>query len=196
MKGMENKHAKQQGIGLIIIILVLAFMATVGVALMTVTDIGNKVSGNVRWQEEAFNAAETGFDAAWAQLEDLFSSGGWTSFDGLYLTEPTGIDDPTYAHPESLLYYFRRLTDAELFYTFEQNGIDQNTTGVLFFKEPYILTGGGDMDLRYTYTVFMVDDEKGLNTSDATDVLLVCIGTAGTGNNLITARIEALVAIE
>ena len=196
MKGMGNKHEKQKGIGLIIIIMVLAFLATVGVALMTVTDVGNKVSGNVRWQEEAFNAAETGFDAAWAQLEDLFSSGGWTSFDGLYLTEPAGIDIPDYANPDSQLYYFRRLTDAELFNTFELNGIDQNTTGVLFFKEPYILTGGGDMDLRYTYTVFLVDDEKGLPTSDATDVLLVCIGTAGTGNNLITARIEAVVAIE
>jgi hypothetical protein len=36
----------------------------------------------------------------------------------------------------------------------------------------------------------------GLNISDATDVLLVCIGTAGTGNNMVTARVEAVIGIE
>lgn len=193
-----NTHSfdREKGIGLIIIILVLAFMASVGVALLMVTDIGKKVSGNIRWQEEAFNAAETGFDAAWALLENSFTAGGWTSFDGQYLNVPAGIDDPDITKPESQQHYFRRLTDREMLALFATNGIDQATTGVLFFQEPYILTAAGSLDPRYTYTVFLIDDEVGLNMTDATDVLLVCIGTAGTGNNMVTARVEAVIAIE
>ncbi len=187
---------RENGIGLIIIILVLAFLASVGTALLTVTDIGKKVSGNIRWQEEAFNAAETGFDTAWAMLENAFTAGGWTSFDGQYLNVPAGIDDPDITKAVSQQYYFRRLTDRELLNVFVTNNIDQNTTGMLFYSEPYILTAGGSLDPLYTYTVFLIDDEVGMNLTDATDVLIVCIGTAGTGNNMVTARVEALIAIE
>jgi len=197
MKGSAHKTQKhEQGIGLIIVILVLSFLAAVGMALMTVTGSGTRVSGNLRWQEQAYNAAETGFDAAWALLENYFTVGGWSSFEGHYLTVPNGIDDPNITNPNSQQHYFRRLTDAELLYLFEQNGIDQTTNGVLFFKEPYILDASGGMDNRFTYTAFMIDDEVGLNTSDATDVLVVCIGTAGTGNNVVTARLEVMLAIE
>ena len=95
MKGSAHEAKKnEQGIGLIIVILVLSFLAAVGMALMTVTSSGNRVSGNMRWQEQAYNAAETGFDAAWALLENYFTVGGWSSFEGHYLTIPTGIDDP------------------------------------------------------------------------------------------------------
>ena len=191
-----SRSDREKGIGLIIVILVLAFLASVGTALLTVTDIGNKVAGNIRWQEEAFNAAETGFDAAWALLENSFTAGGWTSFDGQYLNQPVGIDDPDITKAESLQYYFRRLTDRELLAVFAANGINQTTTGMLYFHEPYILNAGGSMDTRYTYTVFLIDDEIGLNITDATDVLLVCIGTAGTGNNMVTARVEAVIGIE
>jgi hypothetical protein len=196
LRDQDSQNNRERGIGLIIIIMVLAFMASIGVALLTITDMGNKVSGNLRWQEEAFNAAETGFDAAWAQLENAFTSGGWTTFDGYYLTEPVGIDNPDFSDPDSQLHYFRRRTDDEILYLFEQNGIDQNTTGILFYHEPYILAPDGSMDMQYTYTVFMIDDEEGMNTSDATDVLLVCIGTAGTGSNMVTARIEVMIAID
>jgi hypothetical protein len=193
---IRSRYDRESGIGLIIVILVLAFLASVGIALLTTTDIGNRVSGNIRWQEEAFNAAETGFDAAWALLENSFTAGGWTSFDGQYLNQPAGIDDPDITKPQSQQYYFRRLTDRELLATFASNGIDQTTTGMLFYHEPYILDAGGSMDTRYTYTVFLIDDEVGLNITDATDVLLVCIGTAGTGNNMVTARVEAVIGIE
>jgi hypothetical protein len=197
MKGSAHEAKKnEQGIGLIIVILVLSFLASVGMALMTVTSSGNRVSGNMRWQEQAYNAAETGFDAAWAMLENYFTVGGWSSFEGHYLTIPDGIDDPDIRNPNSQQNYFRRLTDEELIYLFEQNGIDETTNGVLFFKEPYILDQGGNMDNRFTYTVFMIDDEVAFNTSDATDVLVVCIGMAGPPNNEVTARIEVVLAIE
>ncbi len=197
MQGTTHKFKRQeQGIGLIIVILVISFLAVVGMALMTITSSGNRVSGNLRWQEQAYNAAETGFDAAWALLENYFTVGGWSSFDGHYLTVPNGIDDPDIRNPNSQQNYFRRLTDEELLYLFQQNGIDQTTNGVLYFNEPYIQDASGNMDNRFTYTVFMIDDEVGLNTSDATDVLVVCVGTAGTGNNMVTARIEVVLAIE
>jgi hypothetical protein len=192
----RSPDRRDRGIGLIVIILVLAFMAGVGLMLVTVTASGTRVAGNLRWQEEAYNAAETGFDAAWAVLENAFTVGGWTSFEGHYLKDPTGIDDPDLRHPESQQHYFRRLTDEELLNVFTDNSIDQTTNGVLFFREPYVLDSGGAMDPRFTYTAFLLDDEVGLNTTDATDVLLVCIGTAGEGNNLVTSRIEVMLAIE
>lgn len=196
MSEHTSAQQRESGIGLIVVILVMAFLASVGLAVITVTGIGNTVSGNMRWQEEAFNAAETGFDAAWAQLENAFTTGAWTSFDGRNLALPEGIDDPDLTNTNSQLHYFRRLKDDELLDLFVTNGIDQNTNGVLFFREPYIQLPGGGMDTRYTYTVFLIDDEVGLPISDATDILLVCIGTAGTGNNVVTSRLEVLIAIE
>ncbi|MFQ6038086.1 MAG: PilX N-terminal domain-containing pilus assembly protein, partial [Candidatus Aminicenantales bacterium] len=81
----------ERGSGLIVVILVMAFLVSVGVALITVTGIGSRVTGNVRAQQQAFNAAEAGFDAAWIAIEDAFLNETWTSFDGHYLTEPAGI---------------------------------------------------------------------------------------------------------
>ncbi len=191
----QRQHEK--GIGLIIIIMVLAFLLVVGLAVVTTTGTGSRIAGNLRWQEEAFNAAEAGFDIAWGALDDMFSfGGGWTSFEGHYLQEPLGIDVPDINDPNSQAFYFRRLTDAALLYLFEQNSIDENTNGVLFYKQLYILTQEGSDDIRYTYTVFLIDDEVGMATSDPSDVLMVCIGTAGVGNTLTTARLEVLIAIE
>lgn len=56
---------------MMIVILVLAFMLTVGVAVLAVTTSGPKVSASMRYQEEAFNAAEAGFDAARMSIDDF-----------------------------------------------------------------------------------------------------------------------------
>jgi len=184
-------HGEEKGSGLIVVILVMAFLVTVGIAVITVTGIGSRVAGNVRAQQQAFNVAEAGFDAAWVAVEDFFLDQSWTSFDGHYLVDPTGIDLPLDAS------YFRKLTDRELL-----NLLDVNDDGtpdydnVIFFKQEFIPAQGGGTDSRYTYTAFLIDDERGGGGSDPIDALLVCIGTAGTGSTMTTSRIEVVLAVE
>jgi hypothetical protein len=187
----QKEVAKQKGSGLIVVILVMAFLVSVGVALITVTSIGSRVTGNVRAQQEAFNAAEAGFDVAWIAIEDFFLNHAWTSFDGRYLTEPAGIDIPLDAN------YFRYLTDQELLNVLDQDG-DGNPdySNVILFKVEFIPASGGGTDPRYTYTAFLIDDEAAGGMSDHGDALLICIGTAGTGPRMSTSRLEILLAVE
>ena len=59
-----------------------------------------------------FDAAEAGFNAAWAALNDGFNSGVYMSFAGLYRSTfngAEGLDDPTQP-----LAYFRNLTDEQI----------------------------------------------------------------------------------
>ena len=182
---------KEKGSGLIVVILVMAFLVTVGIAVITVTGVGSRVAGNVRAQHQAFNSAEAGFDAAWIAIEDFFLDEAWTSFDGHYLVDPTGIDLPLDVN------YFRKLTDLELLALLDPN--DDGTPDyapVIFFKQEFIPAQGGGTDPRYTYTAFLIDDERGGGTSDPLDALLVCIGTAGTGSTMTTSRIEAVLAVD
>jgi hypothetical protein len=187
----QGNPGQEKGSGLIVVILVMAFLVTVGIAVITVTGIGSRVAGNVRAQHNAFNAAEAGFDAAWIAVEDFFLDESWTSFDGHYLVDPSGIDIPVDVN------YFRKLTDQELL-----NLLDSNSDGtpdynnIIFFKQEFIPAQGGGTDPRYTYTAFLIDDERGAGTSDPGDALLVCIGTAGTGSTMTTSRIEVVLAIE
>lgn len=187
----QKEAAKQKGSGLIVVILVMTFLVTVGVSLITVTSIGSRVTGNVRAQQEAFNAAEAGFDVAWIAVEDFFLNHAWTSFDGRYLTEPAGIDIPLDVN------YFRYLTDQELLNVLDQDG-DGNPdySNVIFFKVEYISTAAGGTDPRYTYTAFLIDDEAAGGMSNHGDALLICIGTAGTGPRMSTSRLEILLAVE
>lgn len=187
----QKKTAKPKGSGLIVVILVMAFLVSVGVALITVTSIGSRVTGNVRSQQEAFNAAEAGFDMAWIAIEDFFLNHAWTSFDGRYLTEPTGIDLPLDAN------YFRYMTDQDLLNALDQNG-DGNPdySNVIFYKVEYVPASGGGTDPRYTYTAFLIDDEAAGGIPNHGDALLVCIGTAGTGQRMSTSRLEILLAVE
>ncbi len=180
----------QRGFGIVIVILVLAFLLSIGLVLLTVTATGPKVAGNVRWQEEAFSAAEAGFDAAYELLESNFS-GFWTSFDTHYLEEPTGIDDPLSTE------YFRKKTDEELLNmlgNFETGSA--NYTNILFYKTEYINISGTGMDTRHTYTVFLIDDEAGAPSSDPGDALLVCIGCVELGGSLVTTRLEIELALQ
>lgn len=181
----------ERGSGLIVIIVVIAFLLTVGVVVVTVTSTGPKVSGNVRNQEEAFNAAEAGFDASRIQMENLFSDVIWVSFDTHYLEKPTGIDVPTLGGAFNPL-YFRSLSDEELL-----GLIDPNDT--IFFQQPFTKTSTGVDDLRYTYTTFLINDEAGasLGASDPNDVLLVTIGVVRTGTRVLaTSRLEIVLAVQ
>lgn len=181
----------ERGSGLIVVILVMAFLVSVGVALITVTGIGSRVTGNVRAQQQAFNAAEAGFDAAWIAIEDAFLNETWTSFDGHYLTEPAGIDLPLDDN------YFRKLTDQDLLNLLDQDADGTaDSSNVVFFKQEFIPAQGGGTDPRYTYTAFLIDDEAGGATPDPGDALLVCIGTAGTGRRMSTVRLEITLAVE
>jgi len=71
----------EKGVGLIVVILVLSFMMSVGLVLITTTSTGPEVAGNIRDQQQAFNAAEAGFDNTWLTIDGYFVEGGWTSFD-------------------------------------------------------------------------------------------------------------------
>ena len=180
-----------RGMGLIVVILVLAFMLSVGILLVTITGTGSKVTGNIRWQEQAFNAAEAGFDSAYLAIEDFFAGASWTSFDGHYLIDPAGIDIPLDAA------YFRKKTDAEIFDLLDPTGDGiSDYDNVIFYKTPYIPDGAGGFDNRYTYTVFLIDDEKGGGAPDPGDALMVCIGAVQLGDTLITSRVEVELVIE
>jgi hypothetical protein len=186
--GIQNR----KGSALIVVILVLAFMLGTGMMLMTVTSTGSQTAGNIRTHQEAFNAAEAGFDAAWLAIDKAFADSEWTNFDGHYMTEPSGIDLPYSVN------YFRRLTDDEL-----MNYIDPDEDGnpdaanVIFCRQPFITRTDGTLDTDFTYTAFLIDDEAlaGL-TADAADAMLVCIGIAGRGSNRTTSRLEIELVIE
>lgn len=173
------------------VIVVLAFLLSIGITLITITSTGPKVSANIRSQDQAFNAAEAGFDAAWLAIEDNFANETWVSFEGHYLRDPMGIDLPQDDN------YFRKKTDLEILTMLDPNNDGQpDVDNVLFFKQPYIRRDDGSFDPNYTYTVFLIDDEAGGGVADPTDVLLVCIGVIGQGANLTTARIEVELAVE
>lgn len=186
------QHTRQErGAGIIVVILVMTFLLGIGLVLLTVTSTGSKVAGNIRTQQQAFNAAEAGFDSAWIAIENSFVSEVWTSFDGHYLTEPSGIDIPI---SDS---YFRKLTDQELLNLIDPEGDGTpNVANVIFCRQIYVPAEGGGLNPRFTYTAFLIDDEAGGGTPDATDALLVCIGSVGTGRNMTSTRLEIELAVE
>ena len=191
LKSQFLVSGREKGMALIIVILVLAFLQIVGLVLLRVTATGPKVAGNIRIQQQAYNAAEAGFDICWTEIEEFFSLGEWAHFDGHYLSQPDGIADPQSNN------YFRRLTDIELL-----NLIDPDWDGtsdlstVLYCRQPYALTQGEDLDTRFGYTVFLIDDEAGSGIPDPNDAILVCIGSAEIGTSIITSRLEIELVLE
>jgi hypothetical protein len=183
-----SKHEK--GMALIIVVIVLAFLQVIGLVLLQVTGTGPKIAGNIRAQQQAYNAAEAGFDVAWTNIEEYFGYGDWANFDGHYVVEPSGIDNPQSDN------YFRKLTDIELL-----NLIDSDRDGiadlqnVIFCRQTYVQTEGSP-DNRYRYTVFLIDDEAGGGTPDPTDAILVCIGSVEIGTTIATTRLEIELVIE
>jgi len=166
MSTRVRSHGRERGSGLIIIILIVAFMLAVGMVLLTVTGTSPQVSDSMRLQGLAFDAAEAGFNAAWVALNDSFNSTVWTSFAGHYRTTyngADGLDDPTV--PGS---YFRSLTDEQIVADCAANP-DPNT--IIFNSEPLAT------DPRCSFTVFLVNDEppNTIGTND-NDAILLCIG--------------------
>ncbi len=175
-------HARK-GIGLIIVIMILAFLLSVGMVLITTTSTGTQVAANIRWQQEAFNAAEAGFDAAWLLIDEHFAENMWTSFEGHLLQEPAGIDDPLEPN------YFRRLSNEQVL-----DAIGDFQAGIPNFEQ--IVFYRHDYRPGLSYTVFLIDDEGLGEIPDPSDALLVCIGVAQSGDQLTTSRIEVALAAD
>ncbi len=190
IKGQLPASKREKGMALIIVVIVLAFLQVVGLVLLQVTGTGPKVARNILIQQQAYNAAEAGFDVAWINIEGNFGMGQWAHFGGHYVIQPSGIDDPQSDN------YFRRLGDIELL-----NLIDPDRDGtadlenVIFCRQTYVQTESGP-DNRYRYTVFLIDDEAGGGISDPTDAILVCIGSVEIGNTITTTRLEIELVLE
>jgi hypothetical protein len=179
----STRILKERGVGLIILIMVTAFLLAIGVLLVFVTGTGPEVAGNIRAQERAFNAAEAGFDAAWRFLNENIIGGSVMDFSALYRTTydgQPGLDDPVSD------FYFRKRTDQELV----ADVIKSHTipTDALFVDEAL------ENDPSLAYTVFIINNEAmfGVTPNDR-DCLLVCIGRAGRDT---FARIEVQIEIQ
>jgi hypothetical protein len=183
----RQRSGKDRGVTLIILVIVIAFLLAVGILVLYITGTGPEVAGNLRLQEQAFNAAEAGFDNAWTLMEGGFVGAGWTDFDGHYITTPALISDPEESNPD----YFRKLTDEEIL-----AAINPSDPNMIFYKVPYVTTSSGILDVRYTYTAFLIDDEAGGGDPDPFDAILVCIGTVQTGNVMTTARLEIELGVQ
>lgn len=178
-----HRRNEERGVGLIILIMVTAFLLAVGVLLVFITGTGPEVAGNIRMQERAFNAAEAGFDAAWRFLNENILGGSVADFSSLYRTTfegSPGLDDPNSD------YYFRKRTDEELV----ADVIKSHTFpyDALFADEPM------PNDPSLAYTVFIINDEAmpGVTQNDR-DCIMVCIGRAGRNTH---ARIEVEIEIQ
>ena len=188
---------RERGAGLFIVILIAAGLAAIGLTLLTLTSMGPKISGGMRTQEEAFNAAEAGFNAARVAIGDNFAVGGWTSFVGHYLTQPSFLDRPFVSSTVNAD-YFRRKTDEELLLAFdpEKDGTP-NYSPFIYFQQTFTLDESGGTDLRLAYTAFLIDDEAGGGTPDPQDALLVVIGVVRAGTRILaTTRLEIVLAFE
>ncbi len=197
LQGSDKGLKREKGVGLIVVIMILAFMLSVGLVLIKTTTTGKKVSANIRYQHQAFNAAEAGFESAKMAIDSFFANSTWINFDGWTLTQPDNIDLPSIDGTTINPNYFRCLTDIQILHKLDENSDGSpDYSNVLFFKWPYILDKSGDLDPRFTYTVFLIDDEASGGTPNSSDVLMVCIGSAGTGSNMTTSRLEIEIAIE
>jgi len=194
---MNSSRRREQGSVLIVVIMVVALLIGIGIPLVTLTSMSPKVAGTMRYHEEAFNAAEAGFDAARLLIEENMTNGGWIDFAGHYLTQPTGIDIPmVQGAPNSS--YFRRLTDQEILQAIDQNGDGTaDVSNLLYFQQTFAVNGQGQVDLRYTYTVFLINNEAGGGLANSTDALLVSIGTVRAGTRILdSVRLEVLVTFQ
>ena len=161
-----NSRGRERGMGLIVVIMIVAFMLAVGMLLLTITGTSPQASDSLRLQGMAFDAAEAGFNAAWVVLNDNFLNRLTTSFGGQYRTNfagTPGLDDPT--SPS----YFRSLTDEQIVTDIAADNTAANPA--LFASEPLAT------DPRCSFTVFLINDEApGTITADDNDCILVCIG--------------------
>lgn len=171
-------NRRDRGVGLIIMIIVVAFLLSVGILLLYVTGTGSSVAGNVRSQERAFSAAEAGFDATFQGLNASVTGGSISDFASMYRTTfggQVGLDDPASTN------YFRRRTDAELW-----ADVVSHPTNAVFVNQTLTT------DTSLAYTVFLINDEAITGvTPDNEDCLIICIGRAGK----TYARLEITIEI-
>src|SRR4030042_5609346 len=148
----KDKMRKDRGLTLLILIIVIAFLLSVGTLLLSVTGTGPEVASNIRLQERAFNAAEAGFDEAWRELNDRIISGAWLYVAGQYRKKYSTYGD-ILDYPGTDLapnpYFFRSVTDAEL--VADMTSDNANT---LYVNQP--LTN----DSTLSFTVFLIDDKN------------------------------------
>jgi hypothetical protein len=193
---MMRRKRIERGSTLVIVLLVVALLAGIGIPLLTLTSMGPKLSGSMRYHEEAFNAAEAGFEAARLVIEFHMTNGDWTNFAGHYLTQPTGIDQGTISDAPNPS-YFRRLTDQELLQAFDSDGDGApNVTNLIYFHQTFAADAAGQPDPRYTYTVFLLDGQAGGGTASPAEALIVSIGTVRAGSRILdSVRLEVLVGL-
>lgn len=189
---------QRRGSSLIVVILIVALLAGIGIPLLTMTRLGRTIAGSTRTHEEAFNAAEAGFESARLLIDGFFSTGAWTSFTGHYLTQPTGIDVPADVEGNPNASYFRRRSDQDLLAAFDPSGDGTaDVPNLIAFQQTFGVDGRGETIPRITYTVFLIDDEAGGGTSDPSDALLVSIGSVRAGNRILdSVRLEILLGFE
>jgi len=174
MNTPANHPSRERGSGLIVIIMIVAFMLAVGMLLLTVTGTSPKASDSMRLQGLAFDAAEAGFNAAWVALNDSFNSKVYSSFAGHYRSEYGGVPDvldspflPVGSQTPNPS-YFRGLTDEQIF---EDCRLHPDPTTVIFNNEPLAT------DPRCSYTVFLINDEPPNTIApNDNDCILLCIG--------------------
>jgi len=180
-----------------VVILAAAFMGALGLSLVTVTMMGSKMSGSVRLQEEAFNAAEAGFDAARIFIEERLDGHEWTSFTDHTLSQPPGFDLPFVSGAANPA-YFERLTDEEILRSFDPGGDGApDVAPLLFFRQKFARDENGAVDPRAVFTAFLINDEAGGGSPDPSDAFLIVIGEIRAGTRtLATTRLAIVLAIQ
>jgi len=193
----QGGRRRERGVGLILVFLVAAFMAALGLSLVTLTMMGPKMSGGVRQQEEAFNAAEAGFDAARVVIENHLAAGEWTSFTGHTLAQPAGFDIPFISGAANPA-YFKRLTDEEILQAFDSGGDGTaDVSPLLFFRQTFARDENGAVDPRLAYTAFLIDEEAGGGDPDPGDVHMIVIGEVRAGTRILaTTRLAIVLAFQ
>jgi hypothetical protein len=186
-----RKRSRERGSGLFIVIILVAGLAALGATLLSLTSMGPKMSAGLRTQEEAFNAAEAGYNAAFAAIKGYFGSGSWLNFSGHTLTQPSNIDLPFLSGIVNQN-YFRRVPDEELLLALDPGKDGTPDFGpLLSFNQTFAVTESGATDSRLSYTAFLINDEAAGGAADPNDVLLVVIGVVrGGGRILATTRLE------
>jgi hypothetical protein len=168
MRNVSEHPSRERGSGLIVVIMIVAFMLAVGMLLLTVTGTSPKISDNIRLQGLAFDAAEAGFNTAWGILNDQFLLQGAENFGTMYRTTfgvNTGLDDPRSP------FYFRSLTDEQLWADLVANPPAVGA-GEFTLVAQTLAT-----DPRCSFSVFLVNDEApGTIIADDRDCIMVCIG--------------------
>lgn len=188
---MRERRA-ERGSTLVIVLLICALLAGIGIPLLTLTNMSPKISGGMRFHEQAFNAAEAGAEAARLYIEEMMDQGYWEDFTGHYVTNPTGIDQPLDALDAPNAMYFRRLSDGELLHWLDQDGDGApDVSHILYFHQTFATDAQGALDPRFVFTAFLINDEAGAAAADPMDAILVVIGCVRVG-----ARIADSVRLE